>query len=264
MAKALVIDPKQRRRPDSITFREIPVNAYQKSVKDEKDNFSKDDLLRIYRDMLIIRDFETMLNEIKTKGEYEGITYDYPGPAHLGIGQEAAYVGQAYELGAQDFIFGSHRSHGEILAKGLSAIQKTGDEELQKIMREYFGGAIYRAVESATKASSVKEFAKEFLIYGVLAEIFGRENGFNKGLGGSMHAFFIPFGSFPNSSTRRSDASSIEFESPNVHTNASTACMVVLYSSANLTALSESRKHSMKASANVIIIRGFLCHPRKL
>jgi len=198
MAKILVIDPKQRRKPGRITFREIPVNAYQKTVKEEKDNFSKDDLLRIYRDMLIIRDFETMLNEIKTKGEYEGIAYDYPGPAHLGIGQEAAYVGQAYELDAQDFIFGSHRSHGEILAKGLSAIQKTGDEELEKIMREYFGGAIYRAVESATKASCVKDFAKEFLIYGVLAEIFGRENGFNKGLGGSMHAFFIPFGSFPN------------------------------------------------------------------
>ncbi|MGA2480433.1 MAG: thiamine pyrophosphate-dependent enzyme, partial [Spirochaetia bacterium] len=38
----------------------------------------------------------------------------------------------------------------------------------------------------------------DFLLYGVLAEIFGRENGFNKGMGGSMHAFFAPFGSMPN------------------------------------------------------------------
>ncbi|GAI64199.1 unnamed protein product, partial [marine sediment metagenome] len=35
-------------------------------------------------------------------------------------------------------------------------------------------------------------------LYGVLAEIFGRANGFNKGLGGSMHVFFAPLGSMPN------------------------------------------------------------------
>ena len=43
--------------------------------------------------MLIIREFETMLNLIKTTSEYNGIPYNHPGPAHLGIGQEAAYVG---------------------------------------------------------------------------------------------------------------------------------------------------------------------------
>lgn len=67
-----------------------------------------------------------------------------------------------------------------------------------------------------------------------------------------------------NSRTSSIDARSIEFESPNVQTNASTICIVVLYSSANLTALSESRKQSINASANVIIILGFLAHPRKL
>lgn len=36
------------------------------------------------------------------------------------------------------------------------------------------------------------------MIYGTLAEIFARETGFNKGLGGSMHAFFTPFGVYPN------------------------------------------------------------------
>jgi 2-oxoisovalerate dehydrogenase E1 component len=40
----------------------------------------------------------------------------------------------------------------------------------------------------------VKELGRRFLIYGTLAEIFARETGFNKGLGGSMHAFFTPFG----------------------------------------------------------------------
>ena len=37
-----------------------------------------------------------------------------------------------------------------------------------------------------------------FLLYGTLAEIFARKAGFNRGLGGSMHAFFPPFGSMPN------------------------------------------------------------------
>ncbi len=45
---------------------------------------------------------------------------------------------------------------------------------------------------------NVKELAINFLLYGALAEIFARENGFNKGLGGSMHAFFTPFGVYPN------------------------------------------------------------------
>ena len=46
--------------------------------------------------------------------------------------------------------------------------------------------------------SNVKKLAREFLVYGALAEIFARETGFNKGLGGSMHAFFTPFGIYPN------------------------------------------------------------------
>ena len=56
----------------------------------------------------------------------------------------------------------------------------------------------------------------------------------------------------------------MELLSPNVHTKASTSCMVVSYSLANLTALSESKKHSTKARQNVMTMRGFLCHWRKL
>ena len=45
---------------------------------------------------------------------------------------------------------------------------------------------------------SVKELAIEFLLYGAMAEIFARKTGFNRGLGGSMHTFFTPFGIYPN------------------------------------------------------------------
>jgi 2-oxoisovalerate dehydrogenase E1 component len=199
MPKSQFVDPAEVRKSGYIKFNDIPVNQYNKTIEEEKANFSTEDFLRIYRDMVIIREFETMLNDIKTTGEYNGVKYNYPGPAHLSIGQEASAVGQAYILDKDDFIFGSHRSHGEILAKGLSVIEKLSDDELMEIMEGYFDGAILRVIEGKQKdKNNVKELAVDFLLYGTLAEIFGRETGFHKGLGGSMHAFFTPFGIYPN------------------------------------------------------------------
>ncbi|MDP4222216.1 MAG: thiamine pyrophosphate-dependent enzyme [Bacteroidota bacterium] len=197
MPKSQNINPKEVRKSKFIEFGRIPVNQYNKPITEEKKNFSSEDFIRIYHDMVIIREFETMLNLIKTTNEYKGISYNHPGPAHLSIGQEAAAVGMAYNLGIEDYIFGSHRSHGEILAKGLSAISKMGEDGLYDLMRGYFGGKALKVVEKGF-SGIVKELAKHFLLYGALAEIFARENGFNKGLGGSMHAFFTPFGIYPN------------------------------------------------------------------
>jgi 2-oxoisovalerate dehydrogenase E1 component len=197
MPKSLLIDPGLVRKKGEITFGTIPVNQYQKSIAEEKANFSTEDFIRIYRDMQIIREFETMLNQIKVVGEYNGIPYNHPGPAHLSIGQEAAAVGMAYNLTVEDYIFGSHRSHGEILAKGLSAIHQLSDNTLVDIMKNYFDGVSMRVVEKQ-HSGPVKDLAIDFLLYGTLAEIFAREYGFNKGLGGSMHAFFPPFGIYPN------------------------------------------------------------------
>lgn len=198
MPKSQFIDPSEMRKSGKVTFTDIPVNQYNKTITEEKKNYTKEDFMRIYRDMAIIREFETMLNAIKTTNEYNGIQYNHPGPAHLSLGQEASAVGQAYLLDKDDYIFGSHRSHGEILAKGLSAIEKLSDGELMEIMEKFFDGAILRVVEGKQKTNNVKELAVDFLVYGTLAEIFARETGFHKGLGGSMHAFFTPFGIYPN------------------------------------------------------------------
>ncbi|MDA3847821.1 MAG: thiamine pyrophosphate-dependent enzyme [Vallitaleaceae bacterium] len=198
MPKSQFLDPKVLRAKSKITFKDIPVNQYDKTIEEEKVNFSNDDFMRIFRDMAIIREFETMLNSIKTTSEYNGVAYNHPGPAHLSIGQEASSVGQAYLLSRDDFIFGSHRSHGEILAKGLSAIEKLDDKELMEVMEDYFDGEILRIVEKVKTHDSVKDLAMDFLLYGILAENFARKTGFQKGLGGSMHLFFLPFGSYPN------------------------------------------------------------------
>lgn len=197
MPKIQFIDPTESRKQGFVEFQPIPVNQYQKSVKDEKDNFTNEEFKSIYHDMVLIREFETMLNLIKTQGEYNGVSYNHPGPAHLSIGQESAAVGMAWTLDVDDFIFGSHRSHGEIIAKGMSAINKLSDEALTQIMESFFDGAVLKVVKK-NFSGTTKELARRFLIYGTLAEIFARETGFNKGLGGSMHAFFTPFGVYPN------------------------------------------------------------------
>lgn len=197
MPKSLPIHPDSIRQPGQVKFSPIPINQYKTPLAKEIGRYGTLALARIHHDMAVIRAFESMLNEVKLKGNYKGVAYDHRGPAHLSIGQEASAVGQAFLLGIDDLIFGSHRSHGEILAKGLSAIDKLDDATLLRIMESFFGGSTLRIVEKDA-TGSVKDLAIDFLLYGALAEIFGRETGFNKGMGGSMHAFFTPFGVYPN------------------------------------------------------------------
>ena len=197
MPKNLEIYPEKLFAPGHVKFTDIDVCQYKKTLEQEKKIFTKDDFVTIYHDMCVLREFETILNKIKVEGVYKGIKYDHAGPAHLSVGQESAAVGQSFALSIDDAIFGSHRSHSEILAKGLSAIRQLDDAALLKIMKEFFNGDILRVVEQG-HTGTVKELARKFLVYGAYAEIFAKTTGFNKGWGGSMHAFFIPFGIFPN------------------------------------------------------------------
>jgi 2-oxoisovalerate dehydrogenase E1 component len=192
------MNPDKRRGAGNVKFTDIPINAYNKGIRDERPKFSDADFLRIYRDMAYIREFETMLSKIKTVGEYNGVKHTYPGPGHLSLGQEATAVGQSYHLTKDDFIFGSHRSHGEIIAKSLSCIEKLPDDELMSIMKGFIGGRALKIVEDNIEAASVKDLAIYFILYGTAAEVFARDTGFHLGVGGSMHAFFLPFGIYPN------------------------------------------------------------------
>jgi 2-oxoisovalerate dehydrogenase E1 component len=212
-----MVVPENVRKGGTLELGSIPVNTYSKRLEDElssNPDITPERCLRIYRDMVLIREFETMLDQIKKLGAYEGIAYKHAGPAHLSIGQEGAAVGECLHLTVEDHLYGSHRSHGEILAKGLRAVNELKGERLSHIMKTYFNGAILRAAETKTgggealaikngrkalwEADEEEELGVDFLLYGLLAEVFGRENGFNKGMGGSMHAFFTPFGIYPN------------------------------------------------------------------
>src|ERR1051326_6998051 len=153
MPKSILIAPEKVLASETIDFVPIPLNAYAKTAAEELAEYSREDFLNIWQDLCGIREFETVLNEIKTKGVYKGVTYQHAGPAHLSIGQEAAAVGMAFSLAPEDHIFGSHRSHGEILAKGFSAIRQLDDEQLLLIMESYRDGAVLRPVEQGEKGT---------------------------------------------------------------------------------------------------------------
>lgn len=197
MTKALNVDPDVVRQASEIVIPPIPVNQYTPDFAAEKARYGTEGLVAMLHDMIAIRTFENMLNSIKTTGGWAGIEYNHKGPAHLSMGQEAAVVGQAAELDADDYIFGSHRSHGEILAKSFSAARKLGTGKVTEIMKDFLGGDTLRWAETIEHDSD-ESLIENFILFGTLAEIFARKDGFNRGMGGSMHAFFTPFGSMPN------------------------------------------------------------------
>jgi 2-oxoisovalerate dehydrogenase E1 component len=202
MPKSIVVDPKEVRKPQMLTIKDIPVNQYKSDYTKELELYGKERLIRIWYDMVVIREFESMLDTFKTRGVWNGIEYNHKGPAHLSAGQEASAVGQCVNLDADDFIFGSHRSHGEIIAKCFSALWQfsqnaEGEKRLETIMKTYLDGETLSVAEKVPY-QNLRDLAENFVLYGTLGEIFARKTGFNRGLGGSMHAFFTPFGSMPN------------------------------------------------------------------
>src|SRR3989337_3620331 len=105
MPKSQFICPKSSRKAGFIEFQPIPLNQYNKTIKDELSRYNADDLVRIQRDMVVCRTFENMLNEIKLRSLYNGIEYSHNGPAHLSIGPLAEAVGQAFHLGVEAHIY---------------------------------------------------------------------------------------------------------------------------------------------------------------
>ncbi|TNC52789.1 pyruvate dehydrogenase (acetyl-transferring) E1 component subunit alpha [Rubellimicrobium rubrum] len=102
-------------------------------------NVSKDELIKFYREMLLIRRFEEKAGQLYGMGLIGGF-------CHLYIGQEAVVVGLEAATEEGDKRVTSYRDHGHMLACGMDA-------------------------------------------RGVMAELTGREGGYSKGKGGSMHMF---------------------------------------------------------------------------
>ena len=61
MPKVQIIDPREVRKPGFVEFQPIPVNQYRKTVKEERTQYSDTELKAIYHDMVLIREFETIV-----------------------------------------------------------------------------------------------------------------------------------------------------------------------------------------------------------
>ena len=189
MTRAILIDPGDAREQGAIAFAPIPMNRYDVPLADERVRYGDEQLAATLRAMLVVREVETMLGAIKRGEDYHGVTCEYRGPAHLSVGQEAAAAGQALALALEDHTYGSHRSHGEIVARGLRAVDTWPEDDLDALVSLLGGNA---------PDGDVRGHARSLFVYGAVAEIFGRATGFNRGVGGSMHAFLPALGIYPN------------------------------------------------------------------
>lgn len=84
------------------------------AAKSSKSNVSKDELLKYYRDMLLIRRFEEKAGQLYGMGLIGGF-------CHLYIGQEAVVVGMEAATKEGDKRITSYRDHGHMLACGMEA-----------------------------------------------------------------------------------------------------------------------------------------------
>ncbi len=109
--------------------------------------FSKDEDLKAYREMLLIRRFEEKAGQLYGMGFIGGF-------CHLYIGQEAVVVGMQLALKEGDQVITGYRDHGHMLACGMSA---------RGVMAELTGR---RGGLSKGKGGSMHMFSKEKHFYG--------------------------------------------------------------------------------------------------
>jgi len=165
--------------PFIIDCGKIPAFQYKGNLKQELAGrtITKQEAVNLLEDMLIIREFEEMIVKLRS-GAYEPLpTYEYRGPTHVSIGQEGCAAGACCLLTLGDKITSTHRGHGESLAKGTVAIRAMSSEQLKARVPWSKSGRRDQLVEDALEEH----------LYRTIGELFGKDDGYCKGRGGSMH-----------------------------------------------------------------------------
>jgi pyruvate dehydrogenase E1 component alpha subunit len=106
-----------------------------------------DELIGLYREMLLIRRFEEKAGQLYGMGLIGGF-------CHLYIGQEAVAVGIQHALSDRDSVITGYRDHGHMLVCGMDP---------RRVMAELTGRA---TGYSKGKGGSMHMFAKEVRFYG--------------------------------------------------------------------------------------------------
>src|SRR5690348_14942587 len=157
---------KAEEQQSSTGVMDAPPDVDSKKLKQERDEakerqknrlsrLSREQLVELYRQMLLIRRFEEKSAEAYVAGKIGGF-------CHLYIGQEAVGVGTISAIRKDDYVLASYREHGLALAKGMSA---------RSIMAELFGKATGC---SKGKGGSMHMFDKELGFLGGHAIVGGQ------------------------------------------------------------------------------------------
>ena len=125
-------------KPGEITFPPIPLFRYKKTISQEtkEGNITRKKCLEMLEQMFMIRALEEMIAELK-RGLYKALPdFDYTGPTHLSIGQEATSTGAISAIKLEDYITSSHRGHGDSMAKGYNVVKTLGLKELKNLIKK--------------------------------------------------------------------------------------------------------------------------------
>ena len=63
MPKSLTIDPQEVRKSSTLTAPEVPVCQYALGIDAERKRYTDEQLVGVFEDMCLIREFETMLQQ---------------------------------------------------------------------------------------------------------------------------------------------------------------------------------------------------------
>jgi len=165
----------------TLEFEPIPAFVYNKTLEQEikEKSLTKADALRLYDQMLCVRNFEEMILTVRMNA-YEPLKgFEYRGPTHLSVGQEASAAGATSAIGLTDYITSTHRGHGESITKGVMAVYQRSDEQLKAVLGDLAANAKNR--------NELEELAIEHHLFRTIAELFGKDAGYCRGRGGGMH-----------------------------------------------------------------------------
>jgi len=179
MTPAYLQDSRPDFAPFEIDCGKIPAFRLQGSLRTElaTGRITGATATGLLEDMLMIRELEEMIVTVRS-GAYEPLAgFNYRGPTHVSIGQEGASVGACSALILKDHITSTHRGHGDSVARGCCALREMPDELLRKRVPQ----------SKEVGREELLEQALEEHIYRTIAELFGKEDGYCRGRGGSMH-----------------------------------------------------------------------------
>ncbi|MDE3066418.1 MAG: dehydrogenase E1 component subunit alpha/beta [Verrucomicrobiota bacterium] len=178
-APTYLSDMRPKFKPYEMDCGKIFAYRYKGSLKQElaAKKITKEAAVNLFEDMLMIRELEEMIVKLRS-GAYEPIrNFNYRGPTHVSVGQEGTAAGACSVLRVADKITSTHRGHGESLAKGTVAVRGMSDEQLKQRVPHC----------QANSREALLEAALEEHVYRMICELFGKEGGYCKGRGGSMH-----------------------------------------------------------------------------